>query len=390
MPTVYQRRKPDGTKAEIYSADIWINGAKVQRSTGCKVRRDAIKKAAELEAEARTDHARRHEPLTLDTMMGRYWRDHAGDLPSKSSVRYHIQRLLEIMGRDKPVAELSNADVHTYVTTRSKMPVSHSTINRELDVLQSAYCMARDRWEHPVRPIRWRDHRFPASDPREATLTVAEAKEAVRLAATKSRDMADAIELTIYTGMRKNELETLTKARVDLSERKATVLAKRKARQGHRLRPVFLSTPAVALLAERLAGAARDDEPLFNLTNDRKIWEWVREQIGRPEVRWHDLRHTHGTMLGKTTDNTRIIQKQLGHTNTQTTLRYVHTEHAQVVDAVESIPALTDRKVVALRPEAENPVEPPASGTSIEALRSEDALENKEISDLRRRHGASV
>jgi integrase len=190
--------------------------------------------------------------------------------------------------------------------------------------------------------------------------------------------------------MRKNELETLTKARVDLSERKATVLAKRKARQGHRLRPVFLSTPAVALLAERLAGAARDDEPLFNLTNDRKIWEWVREQIGRPEVRWHDLRHTHGTMLGKTTDNTRIIQKQLGHTNTQTTLRYVHTEHAQVVDAVESIPALTDRKVVALRPEAENPVEPPASGTSIEALRSEDALENKEISDLRRRHGASV
>src|SRR5262249_51734193 len=115
-----------------------------------------------------------------------------------------------------------------------------------------------------------------------------------------------------------NELQTITRARVDLSERRVTVLAKRKARQAYRERPVYLSTAAVALLAERLKPDIAPDTPLFDLKNLRKIWEWVRINIGRPEVRWHDLRHTHGTMLGKTTKNTRIISAQLGHTNPAT------------------------------------------------------------------------
>ena len=362
MPTVYKRRKPDGTFAEVFTADIWIDGTKLSRSTGCRVRRDADKKAAEIEAQIRAERARRYQPLTLDTMMGKYWAEHAKPLPSANSVKYHIHRLLEIIGRDKPLAELGNADVNRYVVARAKMPVSHATINRELDVLCSAYMMARDRWEHPVRAIRWRDHRFPATGDREVTLTITEAKRAVELLATRNRDMADAVELTIYTGMRKNELETLTCGRVDLVERRLTVLAKRKARQGYRERPVYLSTPAVALLAERIPADADPDALVFDLTNGRKLWEWARAQIGRADVRWHDLRHTHGTLLGKTTD-VRIIKTQLGHTHVSTTMRYVHADQARAIEAVDTIPALTDRKVVALRPDAENGPAPPSSAT---------------------------
>ncbi len=363
MPTVYQRRKPDGTLAKVFTADVWIDGAKFSRSTGKRVRRDAEKQASEIEAKIRADLARKHEPLTLDTMMGRYWRDHAKALPSAKSVKYHIHRLLEIIGRDKPLAELGNKDVNHYVVTRAKMPVTPATINRELDVLCSAYMMARDRWEHPVRPIRWKDHRYPTPDDRTVTLNVAEAKRAIEMLAPRSRDMADAVELTIYTGVRKNELETLSWGRIDLQERWMVVLAKRKARQGYRERRVVLSTAAVALLSERMPTDVHPDTEVFNLTNGRKLWEWVRVQIGRPDVRWHDLRHTHGTLLGKTTD-VRIIKTQLGHTNVSTTFRYVHHDHARTLEAVETIPALTDRKVIALRPDAESGDEPPTSATS--------------------------
>jgi site-specific recombinase XerC len=107
----------------------------------------------------------------------------------------------------------------------------------------------------------------------------------------KSRDLADAIELTFYCGARYNELKTFRVKRVALAERRIIVLAK----------------PLV-----------------FNVKNARKLWEWVRAQIGRTDVCWHDLRHSHGTILGKTTD-VRIIKTQLGHTNVSTTLRYVHT-----------------------------------------------------------------
>jgi integrase len=363
MATVYQRRKPNGTLAKAFTAELWVNGRKFSRRTGKTVRREAEKRAAELEEELRQELARRYEPLTLDTMMGRYWDEHAGALPSANSVKYHIHRLLEIIGRDKPLAELGNADVHRYVTTRSRMPVSHATINRELDVLCSAYMMARDRWEHPVRPIRWRDHRFPASEAKDATLNVDEAKRAIQFLAPRSRDMADAVELTVYTGIRKNELETLTWGRVNLPDRQIVVLAKRKARQGHRERAVALNTAAVALLSERLPASPDADARVFDMTNGRKLWEWVREQIGRPDVRWHDLRHTHGTLLGKTAD-VRIIQGQLGHTHIQTTLRYVHQDRARALEAVETIPALSSRKVIALRPDAEIKDEPPASTAS--------------------------
>jgi integrase len=301
MPAVYQRRRADGTKAEIFTADIWIDGKRFPRSTDCKTRREAKKAAVEIERKLRAELARRYEPLTLDTLMAKYWEDHAADLPSASSVAYHIKRLLQIIGKNKPLAELSNKDVSDYVTTRKKMVVvvraenpkkrkpptlvSVGTINRELDVLQAAYCKARDSWEHPVRPINWGDHRLPLPDRQKKTLTFHQALRAIELARTKSWDMADAIELSIYTGMRQNELETLIPTRVRLEERRVIVIAKRKARQEYRERDVFLNTAAVALLSERIVPGMDLDAPVFNLKNGRKIWEWVRAEIGRPDVR---------------------------------------------------------------------------------------------------------
>jgi integrase len=99
--------------------------------------------------------------------------------------------------------------------------------------------------------------------------------------------------------MRQNELETLIPLRVRLHERRVIVLAKRKARQEYRERSVFLNTASIALLSERIVPGMDPQARIFNLKNGRKIWEWVRVQIGRPEVRWHDLRHTHATMLGR-------------------------------------------------------------------------------------------
>jgi len=58
-----------------------------------------------------------------------------------------------------------------------------------------------------------------------------------------------------------------------------------KARQEYRERSVFLNTAAIALLAERIMPEMDQGKPIFDLKNGRKIWEWVRAQIGRPDVR---------------------------------------------------------------------------------------------------------
>jgi integrase len=434
MPTVYQRRRSDGTKAKIFTADIWINGQKFPRSTGKQTRREAEKEATRIEQQLRAELSRKHEPLTLDTLMGRYWTDHAADLPSGSDVKYHIARILEILDKNKPLAELSNADVAYYVTTRKKQltrtwgrgkeprtdtglkpgqatqqgfytrrngvrvrvpkreliefftrerkapkPVSAATINRELDVLQAAYMRARDSWEHPVRPINWGDHRLEKPGKRNRTLSVDEARRAIALARTRSVDMADAIELSYYTGMRQNELETLVAARVNLAERYAVVLAKRKARQEYRERLVWLNTAAVALLAERIKPDTDPQAPLFVLTNARKLWEWVKFSIGRPDTRWHDLRHATGSMIADQTKDPLMVQRQLGHTSINTSMGYIHVRDERVLEAVETIPALTERRVTRLLPapvpSAENQAEPPSSATTTHSAADKSASE---------------
>lgn len=347
MPTVYRRRRRDGTLAPTFTADIWIDGAKFPRSTGETSRREAEKKAVELERQLRSDLARSHEALTVDTLMGRYWQDHAGALASATDTKYFIRQILKVIDRDTPLEKLSNSDIAQFVLTRSRMGVSDSTINRELDVLRAAYTMARDRWEHPVRPIRWKDHRRQIDTERTVTLTLDEARLGIELLAPLWPDTADCMELAIYTGARLNELETLTIGRVNLSAREATVLAKRKARQDYRERRIYLNANACALIEPRLKGDP--DALVFNLTNRRKAWEWVRKQIGRPEVRWHDLRHTHGTWVRQGGAALEVVKKSLGHTHIRTTLRYAHVAADEVHDAVETLPSLRDRKVVALR-----------------------------------------
>jgi len=243
-----------------------------------------------------------------------------------------------------------------------------ATINRELDVLCAMHIRARDVWEHPVRPIKWGLHRLEARKKKDNTLNAVEARSAVLLARTKNRDVADCIELSFYTGVRQNELMTVLPSRVNLAARTMVVLAKRKAKQEWRERTVYLNTVAVALLAERLENSINDLEPIFRFKNGRKIWDWVRHQIGRPKVTWHDLRHTHASLLGDATKDPFVIQRQLGHTHVQTSMNYIHTADSRMVEAVEALPALTDdRKVRPLRETALEQTIAAPEGQNIEA-----------------------
>ena len=57
MPSIYRRRRKDGTFAEYFTTDVWITGKKLSRSTGRKSRRDAEKKAVQIEAELKLKSA---------------------------------------------------------------------------------------------------------------------------------------------------------------------------------------------------------------------------------------------------------------------------------------------------------------------------------------------
>ncbi|PFI66513.1 hypothetical protein CN918_04065 [Priestia megaterium] len=51
----------------------------------------------------------------------------------------------------------------------------------------------------------------------------------------------------------------------------------------------------------------------------------VRDQLGLPKIRFHDLRHTHATLLLQLGENVKVISERLGHSNVNITLEvYAH------------------------------------------------------------------
>lgn len=84
----------------------------------------------------------------------------------------------------------------------------------------------------------------------------------------------------------------------------------------------------------------RDGRPIIP-RNCRKEFYHLTKKLGLPKIRFHDLRHTHATMLIQQNVNVKLISERLGHTDIQTTLNtYSHvlpTMQREVADKLDEM-----------------------------------------------------
>jgi len=69
----------------------------------------------------------------------------------------------------------------------------------------------------------------------------------------------------------------------------------------------------------------------------KRSWDTARAAIGREDLRIHDLRHSLGTFLARSSQNLVVIKDILGHEDVRTTQRYLHTDAETTRKALESI-----------------------------------------------------
>ncbi|USK82622.1 site-specific integrase [Peribacillus frigoritolerans] len=73
-----------------------------------------------------------------------------------------------------------------------------------------------------------------------------------------------------------------------------------------------------------LVVCTRDGKPMIP-RNFRKEFYNLIERVGLPKIRFHDLRHTHATILIQQNINVKLISERLGHSDIETTLNtYSH------------------------------------------------------------------
>ncbi|AGI68674.1 DNA integration/recombination/inversion protein [Octadecabacter antarcticus 307] len=197
----------------------------------------------------------------------------------------------------------------------------------------------------------WRDDN-PASsfrrrieNPRERFLCHEEIhKLAEALETAEDRRAADIIRMCMLTGARVGEVRQAQFEHFNLEHLSWSKPASMtKQRKIHRL-PI--SDEAAAIVRQRQLLVPRGcvllfpgDVPGQPVREIRRFWAHIQKQVGIPDVRIHDLRHTFASLLVSGGASLEMIGKLLGHSQMQTTQRYAHLMDSPLragVDAVAS------------------------------------------------------
>ncbi len=87
------------------------------------------------------------------------------------------------------------------------------------------------------------------------------------------------------------------------------------------------------------------DALVFGTSSAKRSFASVRKLAGLPDVRFHDLRHTHASRLDNEGFSLASIGGQLGHTQVQTTLRYLNRDRSAVMQVAAALDAFNNEAV---------------------------------------------
>jgi len=316
--------------------EIRINGRRARRSTGTASRREAElferRLRDTLAAEARSQPKTSAAPvLTLDHAAGRYWIEHGRRLKAHRDEQRNLRYIVATLGKDVPLSELSSRHVNALVKARLDMGAGPAGVNRTVSTLKTMMNWAAKRWEEPVRAIAWTDHKQKEPKERVRWITPEEAQRLLNRLEETAPHIASVVTFLLLTGLRRDEAFSATWDRLDMD--KAILTARVKG--GHD-REVPLSADAMAVVRD----LPRLSRYIFDTTNWRKHFARALTEAAIENFRWHDLRHTYATWLGRAGAPIEVVSKALGHSSVTVTMKYRHVLHSEVRDAMQKLPTL--------------------------------------------------
>jgi integrase len=275
-------------------------------------------------------------------------------------------RIMKALG-DRPAVEISTREVNQLLREFAATGVSPRTVNkmRQLVCAIFNYGMKPGTWGLKENPVTWADRRrepTPAPLPYfsvEQVEALARAFEsgahrdpaaqevgAAELAERAAEDRQDAelVRVAAYSGLRRGELVTLRWRDISFVGRKIIVSRTLSAdveatsTKSGRVREVPLPDQAAGALdrLSRRANYTGPDEYVFcnrfgrrlDASALRRRYERARNAAKLPPLRFHDLRHTYGSLLVEGGVDLISVKAAMGHSQISTTERYLHARPA--------------------------------------------------------------
>lgn len=233
------------------------------------------------------------------------------------------------------IRKITQHNIEKFIGERLKGGVEKSTINRELSCLSMMFNKAID-WgylnENPAARVK----RFSETDNmRERILSD---EEEVQLLKHSAAHLKSIITMALETGMRLGEILNLTWSQVDMKTRSIHV----EKTKSQRKRIVKINQNLYDELT-RLKDGNRQNPYVFSNSKTGKPYSTIKtafkgacRRANIVGLRFHDLRHTHGTRLIQNAD-IETVRDLMGHQSYKTTQRYLHTNDERKRIAVESL-----------------------------------------------------
>lgn len=331
----FQGRRYRGTTGQVKKTIAWAAAEdklkQIERAlAGLPVEdsRQRIRTVAEMIDDYAAKYKASHRPRAYDLVAGR-----------GKTLKKHLGSLL--------AAELTEKRIAQYMAMRQAAGVGPRSINIEVGVLCRALGGTwRGRWPG-LKPMR---------EPKDVgrALTDEEVSRLFRAAAASpSPYIQTAILLAVSTGMRSGEIFDLTWGAVDFEREELKVL--RSKTRGGEGRVIPMNATVKAALESYAAGYAgrfgglkpewylfaacstkRPADPWKPVTSLKTAWNWVKARAG-VEARFHDLRHTAASRMGRAGASRAAMMRVLGHASQSLVDHYCHAEERDLREAVKAL-----------------------------------------------------
>jgi integrase len=243
-----------------------------------------------------------------------------------------VKALKEHFGK-RQLRGITHSDIRDFraerlaTQTKAKKQRSVAAVNRELEKLRRLLNIAEREGWILRNPMRGGDPLISVADERKRERILTRDEEFRLLAACENRYRSHLKPILICafdTGMRRGEILSVKWSDVDFDERVLTIRAFNTKTMKER--QVSMTT-RLAIELEKLWDASPrvSDQLVFGFTNNvKKSFTSVRTEAGLPDIRFHDLRHTAATRLVAAHLPLPEVGRVLGHTQANTTYRYVN------------------------------------------------------------------
>lgn len=294
-------------RGNIWWVKFRIKGNLVQRSARTASKREAAKVERDLRDQAARElHSQRTGKVANKTYSDAIvkW-VHEGGPKSMHSHARNTRPYLD----DTPL-HLVVPKAHAMKGDMLRRGLSPQTINRRLAVVRRVLNVAYKEWDWLSEPLGQKIKLLSEKGmSREFYLTQEEVD--LLISHVTNAEAAKVIKLAAYTGLRKTELLSLTP---DQWQPPYLILNnKTKSKKG---RPVPVIDDIQDLVTLPFTCSYHDV---------RRAFELAREAIERPDIRFHDMRHSYASWLAKNPNVPfAAIRDLLGHSSLTVTSKYAH------------------------------------------------------------------